>query len=104
MMTPQSNITCHDTMHKKKCKDNFLNCWKWIQIQGVNPNTGEELNDWKCADAWMPILTLENSSQQRQSGAALESFRNEMVRATEASHQILISAAQQPTTLMVDKK
>lgn len=95
MMTPPENITCHDTGHKKKCKDLFLHCWKWIQIQGANPNTGEEMNTCKCADAWKPLLLVENSQQQRQTGAAIESFRNEMVKANEASQRLFISAAQQ---------
>jgi hypothetical protein len=29
----------------------------------------------------MPILMIENSQQQRSTGAAVESFRNEMVKA-----------------------
>ena len=66
-----------------------MNCWKWVQIQGHNPNTGEAANEWKCADAWLPILTIENSQQQRQTGAAVESFRNEM---TTQNVQLLASA------------
>jgi hypothetical protein len=41
----------------------------------------------------MPILTIENSQQQRQTGAAVESFRNEMVKANEVSQQVLLRAA-----------
>ncbi len=59
-----------------------MNCWKWIQVQGSNPNTGEEMSEFKCSDSWMPILTIENSQQQRQTGAAVESLRN-VVAATE---------------------
>lgn len=33
-----------------------------------------------CAIAWLPVLLIENSQQQRSTGAAVESFRNEMVR------------------------
>lgn len=62
-------------------------------MRGTNPNTGAEVDDWACAIAWMPILMVENSQQQRQTGAAVESFRNEMVRSNEASHQILAVAA-----------
>lgn len=79
-MIPPDNMTCHETGHKKKCKDLCMSCWKWVQIQGHNPNTGEMGSQWKCADAWLPILTIENSQQQRQTGAAVESFRNEVVR------------------------
>lgn len=58
-----------------------LDCAWFIQVRGTNPNTGEEIDNWGCAVAWMPILMVENSQQQRQTGAAVESFRNEMVLA-----------------------
>ncbi len=79
-MKPDPESTCPYTGHKDKCMQHFLGCPKWIQIQGHNPNTGEEMNEWKCADAWMPLLLVENSQMQRQTGAAVESFRNEMVK------------------------
>ncbi|MFY8165409.1 MAG: hypothetical protein ACOVJ8_02380 [Sediminibacterium sp.] len=76
---------------KKKCIG--LECAWFSQIRGMNPNTGKEVDEWACSIAWLPILTIENSQQQRQTGAAVESFRNEMVRANEASQQILLETA-----------
>ncbi len=73
------------------CKQ--LECAWFLQIQGKNPNTGQDINEWGCAIAWLPILTIENSQQQRQTGAAVESFRNEMVKANEVSQQVLLRAA-----------
>lgn len=58
-------------------------CMQWIQVMGTNPNTGQELNDFGCAVAWLPILLIEGSQQTRQAGAAIESFRNEMVSQNE---------------------
>jgi hypothetical protein len=49
----------------------------------------------------MPVLLIENSQQQRQTGAAVESFRNEMVKANEASNQVLIAATQHNNLLGV---
>ena len=49
----------------------------WItQIRGNDPQTGKEIDEWDCAVKWMPTLLIENSNQQRQTGAAVESFRN----------------------------
>lgn len=45
--------------------------------------------------AWLPVLMIENSQQQRQTGAAVESFRNEMVRANDTSQQVLLATVQQ---------
>lgn len=78
--------------------DNFnpcrqLECAWFLKIRGSNPNTGEDIDDWGCSMAWLPILTIENSQMQRQTGAAVESFRNEMVKANEVSQQVLIAAA-----------
>ena len=61
------------------CKE--LECAWFVQIRGHNPNTGAEVDDWGCSIAWMPVLMIENSQQQRSTGAAVESFRNEMVKA-----------------------
>ena len=65
----------------KPCKG--LECAWFIQIRGLNPNTGEEVDEWGCAVAWLPILSIENSQMQRQTGAAIESFRNEVVKSNE---------------------
>ena len=54
----------------------------------MNPNTGEEVDDWSCAVTWLPSLMIENSQQQRQTGAAIESFRNETVKSTMKAQEI----------------
>ncbi len=72
-----------------------LDCAWFIQVRGMNPNTGQEVDEWACSMAWLPTLLIENSQQQRQTGAAVESFRNEMVKSNEVSQQVLIAAAQQ---------
>lgn len=76
---------------KKDCLG--LQCSWFSQIRGTNPNTGKEVDEWGCSIVWLPVLLIENSQQQRQTGAAVESFRNEMVKANEASQAILLSAS-----------
>lgn len=73
------------------CKQ--LDCAWFTQVRGINPNSGKEVDEWSCAIAWIPMLLIENSQQQRQTGAAVESFRNEMVKANEKSAQVLLQAA-----------
>jgi hypothetical protein len=75
----------------ENCKQ--LECAWFIKIAGKHPQTGEEIEDWGCSITWLPILMLENSKQQRQTGAAVESFRNEMVKATAASQTLFLSVA-----------
>jgi len=86
---PKANCPLHNF---EPCKQ--LDCAWFLKIRGSNPNTGEDVDDWGCAIAWLPVLMIENSQQQRQTGAAVESFRNEMVKSNESSQQILMAAAQ----------
>jgi len=87
------------------CKQ--LECAWFIKVVGKNPNTGSDVDEWGCAIAWMPILTIENSQQQRQTGAAVESFRNEMVKANEVGQRVLLAAAgvpQQAQTMILENE
>lgn len=73
-----------------------LECAWFMKIAGTNPNTGKEVEEWGCSMAWLPMLMIENSQQQRQTGAAVESFRNEMVKANEVGQRVLMAAAGVP--------
>ena len=55
-------------------------CPWFTKIRGADPQTGEEIEEYRCAIAWMPVLLVEGSMFQRQTGAAVESFRNTMVK------------------------
>ena len=81
---------------KQNCPLNDFNpckqfdCAWFMKIQGKDPNSGKPLEDWGCAMAWMPVLLIENAQQSRSTGAAVESFRNEMVEANQRSQQLLL--------------
>jgi len=80
-----------------------LQCAWFTKIRGMNPQSGEEVDEWGCAVKWMPLLTIENSQQQRQTGAAIESFRNESVKSTEISNKLFAAAIQQRQNLLDQK-
>ena len=76
--------------------DNFnpcrqLECAWFMKRQGRNPQTGSEIDEWGCSVAWLPVLMIENSKQQHHTGAAVESFRNEMVKANKNSQEMLLT-------------
>lgn len=76
---------------KKECVG--IQCALYTKVQGRDMNTGRDVEEWACAVAWLPMLLIENSGQQRQTGAAVESFRNEMVRSNEKAQQLLLATA-----------
>lgn len=97
-MATEKKIIC-PLMHKQCIEDGAIvggelhACRFWIHVLGRHPQTGEDVNKSDCAFAWTPILLIENSQRQRETGAAVESFRNEMVKANQSSQQLLVAAA-----------
>lgn len=84
---------------KKECIG--LECAWFQQLRGTNPNTGKEVDEWNCAIAWLPMLLVENSMQQRHTGAAVESFRNEVVKSSQEAVALGLHA---PTVLLSELK
>lgn len=85
------------------CKQ--LECGWFVQMRGTDPNTGKEVDEYSCAMAWLPMLLVENAAQSRSTGAAVESFRNEMVKANDASQNLLKVAAEMNTGIkLIDSK
>jgi len=73
---------------KKECLG--TKCAWFTRVQGVDKNTGKDVDEYQCAIAWMPMLLVENSGQQRQTGASIDSFRNEVVKANQATAQLMM--------------
>ena len=67
---------------QKKCKEH--KCKFYVQVIGKDKNTGQDVNEFDCAIAWLPVLLIEGSQQTMHAGAAIESFRNEMVQIQQA--------------------
>lgn len=67
-------------------------CRFWVYVHGKNPQTGEEIKNGDCAIAWTPVLLIENSKVNRETGSSIESFRNEMVKSNEVSAKIMMES------------
>ena len=91
---------------KQNCPLNDFNpckqfdCAWFMKISGTNPNDGQPTEEWGCAMAWLPILLIENAQQSRQTGAAVESFRNEMVESNKVSQAIAALSAKNNNKLL----
>jgi len=71
----------------KPCRQH--ECGWFIEVRGTHPQTGEEIAEWGCSMAILPVLMIENGKQSHQSTAAIESFRNEMVKANQDNLKVL---------------
>lgn len=74
----ESGMIC--PFHKQDVSKTCHKCPLWVKVHGRNPNTGEDVDDWRCSFAWLPMMLIENAQQSRQAGAAVESMRNEIVK------------------------
>ena len=91
MDLPNKDRGCHHTGFARKCRELVVSgeCERWTQIQGMNPNTGEQISRHGCIDDWGPMLMIENTQQQRQTGAAVENLRNRVAEANGTNHDLL---------------
>jgi hypothetical protein len=81
-LLPDKNVMCHHTGFKMACFKGVTehSCPKWIHITGTDPATGQSVDKYGCSDSFMHMLMIENTMVQHQTGAAVDSFRNEMLK------------------------
>lgn len=51
-----------------------------MYLVGAHPQTGQPIDCFDCADQWASVLTIEAAKETRPAVAAIQSFRNDMVR------------------------
>ena len=67
-------------------------CLWHTRLRGINPQSGAEIDNEGCAIAFLPILLIENSNQQRQTAAAVESTRNALASTVSLAAGVIASA------------
>ncbi len=60
--------------------DHIEKCAWYVTLAGMHPQTGEQIDEQKCAMAWLPIMMVEVAGTNRGQTEAIESFRNETVK------------------------
>ena len=86
----QIKQTCPLGSECEKALDGVVERCAWfVEIAGTHPQTGDSINESKCAMAWMPILLCENARTNRGQTAAIESLRNEQVSGQQAFNQLI---------------
>lgn len=67
----------------------------WLSnVKGTHPQTGVDLDHWQCGVSLAPLMSIETAKEVRQTGKAIESMRNEMVKG-QAEFNNLIRLRQQ---------
>jgi hypothetical protein len=74
-------------LFRKPCIEH--ECAWWTTVRGRDVNTGQDLDQQMCVFTTLPFLLIENSAQQRSTGAAVESLRNESVKNTDTTNTLL---------------
>lgn len=90
---PQSESQYLCPLFKEKQEEVCHKCAFYTHIRGANPNDGKEVDHWACTIEFLPMLLIETAQQSRQTGSAVESFRNEMVKAHEANINTMVALA-----------
>lgn len=85
---------------QKQCKEH--KCAWYTNVRGINPQTGQEIDEWKCAITLMPMMAIEIASKSDQTAGAVESFRNEVVKANEINQQLYIAGLEQQGVIPAD--
>lgn len=57
----------------------------YIQAQGTHPQSGEIISEFDCSDNWQSVFLIENARRQVETSASIDSFRNEAVKAQNAT-------------------
>lgn len=76
-----------------------IRCAKWFKMVGLNPQTGKEIDEYKCLEHWKLIVAAEGNKDVRQAAASTDKVATE-VRKHHASFLAVLS--QESKTRLLD--
>jgi len=62
----------------KPCIKNKCNLY--VKIQGVNPQTGKDVDVWDCVFKITPLILIDHTKHLENTRACSEQLRNEMIK------------------------
>jgi hypothetical protein len=95
-MLPDPKVRCPATAFARSCREIIAecDCPKFVSVRGHDPQTGADVDRAGCVDSFLPLLLIEGAQMSRQAGAAVESLRNEIVKAEDAATGVRQEALQ----------
>jgi hypothetical protein len=82
-----------------KFKGKLLRCAWFTHLVGKNPQSEEHIDEWKCALAWLPLLTVEVSQSNRGAKQALRETLDLVQGIMQAAHAAAADHPSLPRTL-----
>lgn len=87
-MLPDDKVKCPATAFARSCRSIVAECEcpKFVHVR-MKDEDGAQVDKWGCVDSFLILLGVETVRASHQTGAAVESFRNEVVKANAAAVQ-----------------
>jgi hypothetical protein len=80
-MPVEIKITCPLGSECERVVDGVLERCAWYTcLKGKNPQGEDIIDEWGCAIAWLPIMSVEVAQTNRGQTHAIESFRDETLK------------------------
>jgi hypothetical protein len=57
-----------------------VRCAKWVKLRGMHPQTGQDMDKYKCLEFWKLICQLEGNNFIRQSIASIDKTATEVAK------------------------
>jgi len=94
---PDEKIRCPYTWFEKTCREIVSDCtcpkYQFMPFEDPTTDPPRQINKWGCVDGYLHLILVDAVRQQHQTGAAIESFRNEMVQGNREAAAVLRAVA-----------
>lgn len=57
--------------------DKLLRCAWYVKLEGNDPQTGDKIDESRCAMAWLPVVNIEGNGIGQVIASSIQSMRNE---------------------------
>lgn len=96
MQIPQGPADRVCPFHRRPMSKVCHTCPMWTLVRGKDPQSTEDVDQWNCALAWLPMMMINVAQQSRQTGAScdkvateIKKFHDNMAKQNNQMHQLL---------------
>lgn len=76
----------------EEIKDNKIYRCNWyVELKGKDPQSEQDISEWRCAIAWNSILQIEIAQTNRGQTQAIEIMRNETIKRQDIFNAIALN-------------